>query len=165
MRAGERVAADGAIVSGASAIDESSITGEPLPREKDAGDEVFSGSLNGAGLLEVQVTRAGSDTTLARVVKLVQEAQQRRAPVERLADRAAQYFLPALLLAAALTYYFTARLDAHGGGADRGLPVRPDSGHAHRHGRGNRRPGPPRYSGARRAHPAARGEGGYGGLR
>ncbi len=108
VRAGERVAADGAIVSGASAIDESSITGEPLPREKDAGDEVFSGSLNGAGLLEVQVTRAGSDTTLARVVKLVQEAQERRAPVERLADRAAQYFLPALLLAAALTYYFTA---------------------------------------------------------
>jgi len=107
VRAGERVAADGAIASGFSAIDESSITGEPLPREKSAGDEVFSGSLNGGGLLEVRVTRAGGDTTLARVVKLVEAAQEQRAPVERLADRAAQFFLPALLLAAALTYYFT----------------------------------------------------------
>jgi len=107
VRAGERVAADGTIVCGSSAIDESSITGEPLPREKSAGEEVFSGTMNGAGFLEVRVTRAGGDTTLARVVKLVQEAQQRRAPVERLADRAAQYFLPALLLAAGLTYYFT----------------------------------------------------------
>ena len=107
VRAGERVAADGEIVSGFSAIDESSITGEPLPREKGTGEEVFSGSLNGAGLLEVRVTRAGADTTLARVVKLVEEAREQRAPVERLADRAAQFFLPALLLAAALTYYFT----------------------------------------------------------
>jgi Cu+-exporting ATPase len=107
VRAGERVPADGVIVAGASAIDESSITGEPLPREKGSGEEVFSGSLNGGGLLEVRVNRAGEDTTLARVVRLVQDAQQRRAPVERLADRAAKYFLPALLLAAGLTFYFT----------------------------------------------------------
>jgi P-type E1-E2 ATPase len=107
VRAGERIPADGAIASGFSAIDESSITGEPLPREKAAGDEVFSGSLNGGGLLEVLVSRAGEETTLARVVQLVREAQQRRAPVEKLADRAARYFLPALLGAAALTFYFT----------------------------------------------------------
>jgi Cu+-exporting ATPase len=107
VRAGERIPADGTILAGASAIDESSITGEPLPREKSIGEEVFSGSLNGGGLLEIGVSRAGDDTTLARVVQLVQEAQQRRAPVERLADRAAKYFLPALLLAAALTFYFT----------------------------------------------------------
>jgi len=107
VRAGERVPADGAIETGYSTLDESSVTGEPLPREKQPGDEVFSGSLNGGGLLTVRVSRAGSDTTLARVARLVEEAQERRAPVERLADRAAKYFLPALLAAAALTFYFT----------------------------------------------------------
>lgn len=107
VRAGERVPADGEIVSGFSTLDESSITGEPLPHEKAAGDEVFSGALNGGGMLEIRVSRAGEDTTLARVVLLVREAQERRAPVERLADRVARYFLPALLLAAALTFYFT----------------------------------------------------------
>ena len=107
VRAGERIPADGVIAEGASAINESSITGEPLPSEKAVGDEVFSGSLNGGGLLRIQVTRAGEETTLARVVQLVREAQVKRAPVERLADRAARYFLPALLLAAALTFYFT----------------------------------------------------------
>jgi len=107
VRAGERLPADGVISSGLSAIDESSITGEPLPREKTAGEEVFAGALNGAGLLEIRVVRAGDETTLARVVRLVQDAQERRAPVERLADRVSVYFLPALLLAAALTFYFT----------------------------------------------------------
>ena len=107
VRAGERIPADGVIAGGASAVDESSITGEPLPREKTTGDEVFSGALNGGGLLEIDVTRAGNETTLARVVELVREAESRRAPVERLADRWARYFLPALLLAAALTFYFT----------------------------------------------------------
>jgi len=107
VRGGERLPADGEIVTGFSAIDESSVTGESLPREKAAGDEVFSGALNGGGMLQVRVTRAGEDTTLARVVRLVREAQEKRAPVERLADRAARYFLPALLLAAALTFYFT----------------------------------------------------------
>lgn len=107
VRAGERIAADGVISHGVSSIDESSITGEPLPRDKQAGDEVFSGTLNGNGLLRIRVSRAGSETTLARVIQLVEDAQQKRAPVERLADRYAKYFLPALLLAAALTFYFT----------------------------------------------------------
>ena len=79
----------------------------PLPRDKQSGDEVFSGTVNGNGLLHIRVTRAGSETTLARVVALVQEAKQKPAPVERAADRYAKYFLPALLLAAALTFYFT----------------------------------------------------------
>src|SRR6266851_1527675 len=107
VRAGERIAADGIVEVGASSIDESSITGEPLPRDKQSGDEVFSGTLNGNGLLHIRVTRAGSDTTLARVVALVQEAKAKPAPVQRAADRYAKYFLPALLLAAALTFYFT----------------------------------------------------------
>jgi copper-(or silver)-translocating P-type ATPase/HflK protein len=107
VRAGERIAADGIVDLGTSSIDESSITGEPLPRDKQSGDEVFSGTVNGNGLLHVRVTRAGEETTLARVVALVQEAKQKPAPVERAADRYAKYFLPALLLAAALTFYFT----------------------------------------------------------
>jgi P-type Cu+ transporter len=107
VRAGERIAADGIVELGSSSIDESSITGEPLPRDKQSGDEVFSGTVNGNGLLHVRVTRAGSETTLARVVALVQEAKEKPAPVERAADRYAKYFLPALLIAAALTFYFT----------------------------------------------------------
>jgi Cu+-exporting ATPase len=107
VRAGERIPADGVVQSGVSSVDESTITGEALPREKDIGEEVYSGTLNGNGLLRVQVTRAGNETTLSRVVALVEEAREQRAPVERLADRVARYFLPALLLAAALTFYIT----------------------------------------------------------
>ncbi len=107
VRAGERIAADGIVLEGASGIDESTITGEPLPREKQAGDEVFSGTLNGNGFLRVRVTRAGSETTLARVIRLVEQAREKRAPVERLADRYARFFLQALLVAGALTFYFT----------------------------------------------------------
>ena len=107
VRAGERIPADGVVMSGVSSVDESTITGEPLPREKGSGADVFSGTLNVNGLLQIRVTRAGSETTLSRVVALVEEAREQRAPVQRLADQYARYFLPALLLAAALTFYFT----------------------------------------------------------
>src|SRR6202171_2085634 len=107
VRAGERIPSDGVVSLGISSIDESTITGEALPRDKQPGDEVFSGTLNGHGLLHITVTRAGDETTLSRVIHLVEEASEQRAPVERLADRFARYFLPALLLAAGLTFYFT----------------------------------------------------------
>src|ERR1051325_9906482 len=107
VRAGERISADGMIEQGVSAIDETTIPGEPLPRDKQPGEEVYSGTLNGNGLLRIRVSRAGSETTLARVVQLVEEAKEKRAPVERLADRYAKYFLPALLLAGGLTFYLT----------------------------------------------------------
>jgi Cu+-exporting ATPase len=107
VRAGERIPSDGIVSLGISSVDESTITGESLPRDKQPGDEVFSGALNGHGLLHIEVTRAGDETTLSRVIRLVQEAGEQRAPVERLADRFARYFLPALLLAAGLTFYFT----------------------------------------------------------
>jgi Cu+-exporting ATPase len=107
VRSGERIPADGTVDSGISTVDESSVTGEPLPQDKGPGDEVFSGTLNGNALLRVRVARSGPNTTLARVIELVKEAQQRRSPVERLADRYAKFFLPALLLAAGLTYFFT----------------------------------------------------------
>ena len=107
VRAGERISADGVVGSGQSSVDESPITGESLPCDKGEGDEVYSGTLNGHGLLHIRVTHAAEDSTLARVVHLVEEAKTRRAPVVRQADRYAQYFLPALLLAAGATYYFT----------------------------------------------------------
>jgi len=107
VRSGERISADGVIDSGVSTVDESSVTGEPLPQDKSPGDEVYSGTLNGNALLRVRVSRSGRNTTLARVIELVKEAQQRRSPVERLADRYAKFFLPALLLAAGLTFFFT----------------------------------------------------------
>jgi HflK protein len=107
VRSGEQIPVDGHVESGSSTVDESSITGEPLPKEKLPGDEVFSGTLNHNALLRIRVSRSGTNTTLARVIELVKEAQQKRAPVERLADRVAKYFLPALLVAAALTFYFT----------------------------------------------------------
>ena len=107
VRAGERLAADGVIDDGASSLNEASITGESVPRDKEPGDEVFMGTLNGEGLLRIRVTRAGEDTTLARVIHLVEHARENKAPVERLADRFAKYFVPALLLAGAATYYFT----------------------------------------------------------
>jgi Cu+-exporting ATPase len=107
VRSGERIPADGIIESGYSAIDESSITGEPLPHEKGPGAEVFSGTLNDSARLRIRVTSSGSATTIARVIELVKEAQSRRSPVERLADKYAKYFLPALLLAAGLTFAIT----------------------------------------------------------
>ena len=107
VRAGERIAADGLVTSRQSSVDESPITGESVPRDKGEGEEIYSGTLNGHGLLHVQVTSAGEDSTIARVVKLVREAKKSRAPVVRAADCYAQYFLPALLLAAGGTYYLT----------------------------------------------------------
>jgi len=107
VRAGERIPADGMIERGVSSVDESSLTGEPLPKDKMPGDSVFCGTMNGNGLLQIRVERAGAETSLARVAQLVERAKAQQAPVERLADRYARYFLPALLLAGALTYYFT----------------------------------------------------------
>ncbi|MBI1358027.1 MAG: FtsH protease activity modulator HflK [Acidobacteria bacterium] len=107
VRAGERIAADGVVLAGDSSVDESPITGESVPRDKGPGDEVFSGTLNGHGLLRIRVTMAAEQSTLARLIKLVEEARNHRAPVVRQADRYAQFFLPAILLIAGLTWYFS----------------------------------------------------------
>ena len=105
VRAGERIAADGSVELGESSVDESPITGESVPRDKGVGDEVFSGTLNGHGLLHVRVTLAGEESTLSRLIQLVEEARDHRtAPVVRVADRYARYFLPAILLAAGAVY-------------------------------------------------------------
>ena len=107
VRPGERVPVDGRIVSGRSSINEAPITGESLPVDKAFGDSVFAGSFNTSGALDIVVTSVGADTTLARIITLIEEAEAKRAPIERTADRYAKFFLPALLLAAGATLYFT----------------------------------------------------------
>jgi Cu+-exporting ATPase len=105
VRPGERVPVDGVICDGASAVDESMITGEPMPVEKGAGDSVTGGTLNTSGSFVMEAQRVGSETMLAQIVKLVSEAQRSRAPMQRLADRVASYFVPAVVLAAALAFF------------------------------------------------------------
>ena len=106
-RPGGRLAADGVVVAGESAVDESPITGESAPLDKAAGDRVFAGTINQSGMLEVEVRKAGNDTTLARILRLVEEAQASQAPVQRAADKAAQWYVPAALITAAVVWALT----------------------------------------------------------
>ena len=103
VRPGERIATDGTVVSGASAVDMSMVTGEPVPVEVAPGDEVIGATINADGTLEVEATRVGAGTALAQIVRLVDEAQGGRAAVQRLADRVASVFVPAVVVLAALT--------------------------------------------------------------
>ena len=104
VRPGERVPVDGVVREGASAVDESMVTGEPLPVEKSAGDNVTGGTLNASGSFVMVAERVGSDTLLARIVNLVSEAQRSRAPMQRLADKVAGYFVPGVVAAAILAF-------------------------------------------------------------
>ena len=104
VRPGERVPVDGTVKEGASAVDESMVTGEPLPVEKATGDKVTGGTLNTSGSFVMLAEHVGSETLLAQIVKLVSEAQRSRAPMQRLADRVAGYFVPAVILAALLSF-------------------------------------------------------------
>jgi Cu+-exporting ATPase len=103
VRPGERVPVDAVVLDGASAVDESMLTGEPIPVEKVAGERVTGGTLNGSGALLVRAERVGAETLLARIVAQVAEAQRSRAPVQGLADRVSAWFVPAVVLVAALT--------------------------------------------------------------
>ncbi len=102
VRPGDRVPADGVIVDGESAIDEAPVTGESTPKRKGAEDTVFAGTINGEGALRVRVTAAAQDNTIARIVRLVEEAQESKAPTERFIDRFSRYYTPAVLVAGAL---------------------------------------------------------------
>ncbi len=100
IRAGERIALDGEVLSGASAVDESAVTGESVPVAKSEGDRVFAGTLNASGMLEVRVEALFKDSTLSRIIYLVEEAQAQRAPFQRLVDRFTRYYTPAVIVLA-----------------------------------------------------------------
>ena len=104
VRPGERVPVDGVLLEGASAVDESMVTGEPMPVEKTGGDKVTGGTLNTSGSFVMRAERVGSETTLAQIVKLVSEAQRSRAPMQRLADKVAAIFVPAVVATAIVTF-------------------------------------------------------------
>jgi Cu+-exporting ATPase len=103
-RPGERIAADGVVIAGHSAVDESMITGESVPRDKKPGDAVTAGTVNKEGVLRYEAVRVGSDTALAQIVRLVEQAQGSKAPIQTLADRISAVFVPAVLAMAALTF-------------------------------------------------------------
>ena len=110
VRPGERVPVDGIIREGYSSIDESTITGESIPIEKKVGDEVIGASINKTGSFKFEATRVGKDTTLAQIIRLVDEAQGSKAPIQRLADVIASYFVPTVIGIATITFivwYFT----------------------------------------------------------
>src|SRR5271168_1903170 len=104
VRPGESVPVDGVILEGASAVDESMVTGESMPVEKSAGDKVTGGTLNSNGSFVMRAERVGNETFLAQIVKLVSEAQRSRAPMQRLADKVAGYFVPGVVIAAILAF-------------------------------------------------------------
>jgi len=104
IRPGDKVPVDGTVESGASAVDESMVTGEPIPAAKEAGDTVIGGTLNQSGALIITAQKVGRDTLLSRIVEMVGTAQRSRAPVQRLADRVAGWFVPLVILVAALAF-------------------------------------------------------------
>lgn len=104
VRPGEKVPVDGLVLEGASSIDESMVTGEPIPVEKRAGDRVTGASINSTGSLVIRAERVGADTLLSQIVQMVSQAQRSRAPIQKLADQVAGYFVPIVILVAAVTF-------------------------------------------------------------
>ncbi len=104
VRPGGRIPTDGVLISGASSVDESMLTGESIPVTREAGDEVFAGTINQSGSFTFQATRVGSETALARIIRLVEEAQGSKAPIQRFADRVASIFSPVVIVIAIITF-------------------------------------------------------------
>jgi len=104
VRPGEKVPVDGTVLEGHSSVDESMISGEPIPVEKDKGSKVTAGTVNGTGGFVMRAEHVGADTLLSQIVKMVSEAQRSRAPIQRLADRVSSYFVPAVIIAAIVTF-------------------------------------------------------------
>jgi Cu+-exporting ATPase len=104
VRPGEKVPVDGILTEGTSAVDESMISGEPIPIEKNSGDRVVAGTINSAGTFVLRTERVGRDTLLAQIVQMVGQAQRSRAPIQRLADRVSSWFVPSVIAAAIITF-------------------------------------------------------------
>ena len=105
VRPGERIPVDGIVIEGASSVDESMLSGEPLPVEKGEGDKVVGGTINGEGLIQFKATAVGKDTVLAQIIRLVQEAQGSKAPIQALADKVAAVFVPAIIALAIVVFF------------------------------------------------------------
>ena len=145
VRPGEKIPVDGVVTSGRSSVDESMLTGESLPVEKGAGDPVIGATLNKMGSFTFEATKVGKETALAQIIRLVEEAQGSKAPIQKLADQVSAIFVPIVIAIALLTFlgwYFLAtppadgqriepRVDQHGGGAGDRLPVRHGAGNTH----------------------------------
>ena len=175
VRPGEKLPVDGVVVEGTSTLDESMLTGESVPVTKTAGDTVIGATINRTGTLVIKVTAAGEDSTLAQIIRLVEEAQGAQAPMQRLADRVSAWFVPAVLADRARDVHRLVRLRARRPGARPGhrhrdrrphhrLPLRAGPGHTdRRHGRHRqgrrarhphrRRPGPRDRPAGHRRHP------------
>ncbi len=110
VRPGERIAVDGEILSGSASINQAAITGESVPVEKQAGDEVYAGTLNEVGALEIRATKVGEETTLGQIRRMVEEAQEQKAPIERVLDRYAKLYTPAALLLGAGVWWWSGDL-------------------------------------------------------
>ncbi|HYN64125.1 MAG TPA: HAD-IC family P-type ATPase, partial [Candidatus Limnocylindrales bacterium] len=104
VRPGEKVPVDGVVLEGTSAVDEAMVSGEPIPVEKSSGDRVIGATVNGTGSLVIRAERVGAETLLARIVRMVSEAQRSRAPIQRLVDVVSSWFVPAVLAVAVLTF-------------------------------------------------------------
>jgi len=106
VRPGEKVPVDGEVIEGRSSVDESMLTGEPMPAEKAAGDKITGATVNGTGALLMRATRVGRDTMLSQIVRMVADAQRSRAPIQALADKVSAWFVPAVVLVAIITFIF-----------------------------------------------------------
>ena len=107
VRPGEKIPVDGKVVKGRASVNQAAITGESLPVEKAVGDSVFSGTINEAGYLEIETEKSGEDTTFARIIELVEEAQQEKARSQQLLEKFARYYTPGIIAVSALTYLVT----------------------------------------------------------
>lgn len=110
VRPGEKLPVDGVVVAGSSSVDESMVTGEPIPVEKGTGDKVIGATVNGTGSLVMKAERVGAETLLSQIVQMVAEAQRSRAPIQKLADRVSAYFVPAVIVIAVVTFVVWATL-------------------------------------------------------
>jgi len=104
VRPGEKVAVDGIVLEGESAVDESMITGESMPVSKQPGDDVIGATINKSGSFRYRATKVGKDTTLAQIIKMIESAQASKAPIQRIADRISSYFVPIVFLVAIISF-------------------------------------------------------------
>jgi len=111
VRAGDNIPGDGVVRSGFSTVNQAAITGESLPVDKNSGEEVFGGTINLTGVLEIEITKAGADTTLGKVQELILKAERSRTPIERMIDRYARWYTPTILMLAGIVLFFTDNLN------------------------------------------------------